>query len=78
MRLRCHLAAARGDRTIAELARISEIPRPYLSQIEAGRMVPTNAELERIVAAYGVELDDVFDWWPPQFVAVETDPKEET
>jgi transcriptional regulator with XRE-family HTH domain len=75
MRLRCHLSTIRGERTIAGMARLSGVRRPYLSQIEAGLRMPSDEEVVAIAEAYGAELDEMYDWRPPQLLAVELDPE---
>lgn len=75
MRVRCHLATLRGERTIAGMARLTGVPRPYLSQIEAGLRMPSDDEVKAIAKGYGCELDDIYDWRPPQLLAVELDPE---
>lgn len=73
MRLRCYLPELRGDRSISEMARISGVRRPYLSQIEAGIRLPSDDEVEAIAKAYGADLAAMYDWRPPQLAAVELD-----
>ena len=73
MRLRCYLSELRGERSISEMARVSGVRRPYLSQIEAGIRLPSDYEVEAIAKAYGVALDDMYDWRPPQLAAIELD-----
>lgn len=55
MRLLCHLRAARGDRTISEMAASSGVARAYLSQIEAGRLLPRDEWVAGMERAYGLE-----------------------
>ena len=47
------LRAASGL-TQKEAARRASIPQPYLSQIESGRMVPTDGERAALLRVYGV------------------------
>jgi transcriptional regulator with XRE-family HTH domain len=60
VRARCNLAHLRGDRSIAEMARAADIPRPYLSQIEAGIRLPSDAETKAIARAYGATLEQMY------------------
>jgi transcriptional regulator with XRE-family HTH domain len=67
--VRCHLARRRGelDRTITEMAVASGVRRQYLSQIEAGRRLPRDEEVEGISSAYGLPLRE---WYPPDVLIV--------
>lgn len=84
MRLRCHLRDVRGERQLAEvaaevraLATGSEETKPpgspELSRIEQGYMLPRDEWIGPIASVYGLELDEMYDWQPPQLIAVEMD-----
>lgn len=77
MILRCHLRAARGRRTLADVAAASGVATPYISQIESGRRVPTDAEIAALAEVYELPLEEWYEFQPPQFVLVEVDPKDE-
>jgi transcriptional regulator with XRE-family HTH domain len=63
----CYLAALRGSRTITDMAQASGVARPYLSQIEAGRRLPRDDEVEGIARAYGAPLRE---WYPAEVLLV--------
>jgi transcriptional regulator with XRE-family HTH domain len=77
VKLRCHLREARGKRPLREITETSGVQQAYLSQIETGRRLPKDSEIEGLTRAYGIPLDEMYDFEPPQFVLVEVDPKEE-
>jgi transcriptional regulator with XRE-family HTH domain len=58
LRLLCHLREARGDRTLAEMARASGVANANLSMIETGRMLPRDEWIEGMERAYGLEYGD--------------------
>jgi hypothetical protein len=85
VKLRCHLREARGDRQLQSL--VDEIQdsgtgrektkppgSPELSRIEQGYMLPRDEWLGAIAQVYGLDLDEMYDWQPPQLIAVEMDP----
>ena len=41
------------------VARVARIPQPTLSSIEIGRLKPTEAQLVRLAAVFGVAPDDL-------------------
>lgn len=51
------------DCTITEMALASGVARPYLSQIETGRRLPRDEEVEGISSAYGLPLQE---WYPQE------------
>lgn len=59
------------------MARVAGVSRANLSQIEAGVRVPSDDEVEKIVETYGAELEALYEWRAPQFLAVQLDPKDE-
>jgi transcriptional regulator with XRE-family HTH domain len=77
VRLRCSLASFRGNRTVTEMARLAGVPRPYLTEIERGIRLPSDEQIEGIAVAYGVELGQMYEFTPPQYVLVDVDPKDE-
>lgn len=54
MRLRCNLRRARGDRTLAEMAKVSGVLASELSRIETGRLLPADHQLRALEEAYGL------------------------
>jgi transcriptional regulator with XRE-family HTH domain len=76
MHLRCRLREFRGRRTLREVAAVSGLPVSLLSQLERGRMVPTDAEIRQLEPAYGRLLRDWYDWRGPLLV-VDMDEEEE-
>jgi transcriptional regulator with XRE-family HTH domain len=61
------LASIRGLKrmTQAELAKISDVPKPYISYAETGRMALSEKHTRQIEAALGVRFADV----QPAFLA---------
>jgi transcriptional regulator with XRE-family HTH domain len=49
------------------MAVASGVRRQYLSQIEAGRRLPRDEEVEGISSAYGLPLRE---WYPPEVLIV--------
>ena len=64
MHLACHLREIRGKRPIREVEAESGVSRAYLSQIERGRMLPTEDQIPELERAYGVMLHEMY----PAFV----------
>lgn len=73
MRVRCHLREIRGGRRLADIAALSGVRVPDLSRIERGVMLPTDADVPKLAAAYGAVLDEWYDWEPPQQMVVDVD-----
>lgn len=75
MRLRCHLREFRGKRTLKEIAAGSGVSMSVLSQLERGRMVPTDQEVTALEREYGQPVES---WYPPRtLVAFEGDLEDE-
>lgn len=53
MRVGCALRDLRGRRSLSEMARQTGVSAGILSQIERGRMLPTDAQVPALEAAYG-------------------------
>jgi transcriptional regulator with XRE-family HTH domain len=51
----------RSNRKVSQtaVAQAARIPQPTLSSIEIGRLKPTEAQLERLAAVFGVAPDDL-------------------
>jgi transcriptional regulator with XRE-family HTH domain len=60
----CRLRFIRGKRTLAELARESGVAAAYLSQIERGRLIPTEEQIVGLERGYGAPLHEMY----PAFV----------
>ena len=56
------------------MALASGVARPYLSQIETGRRLPRDEEVEGISSAYGLPLQE---WYPQEVLIVLRYPEDE-
>jgi transcriptional regulator with XRE-family HTH domain len=75
VRLRCHLREFRGKRTLKEIAAGSGVSMSVLSQLERGRMVPTDHEVAALEREYGKAIEF---WYPPRtLIAFEQDVEDE-
>lgn len=62
MRLACHLRGLRGERRLAELARVAGVHEAELSKIERGIALPRDEWVAGLEEAYGAP---VHEWYPP-------------
>jgi transcriptional regulator with XRE-family HTH domain len=79
VRARCHLRTIREAKglALADISeRLPEIPKSALSEIERGQRFPRDEWIPLLADAYGASLAQMYDFEPPQFVTVETDPRE--
>lgn len=61
MKLHCRLRDARGDLTLGEMVERTGIAQPYLSQIEAGRLLPKDKWIKALERGYGLPAEQ---WYP--------------
>ena len=67
LRLRWHARALRGDRSLAEAARLVHLNRDELSRIERGETTQIRFEtLAKLLVGYGCGLDDLLEAEPDQ------------
>jgi transcriptional regulator with XRE-family HTH domain len=71
LKLRCKLRSVRGERTLREIATASGVAIPTLSQLERGRLLPRDREIEPLERAYGVPFEAWFS--PRTLTAMEED-----
>lgn len=65
LRLRWHARALRGDRSLAEAARLVRLNRDELSRIERGETTQIRFEtLAKLLVGYGCGLDDLLEVEP--------------
>jgi transcriptional regulator with XRE-family HTH domain len=72
MRIACHLRAIRGNRTMKQIAQAADadgarVSLAVLSQVERGLMLPPDAVLPALEAAYGAPITD---WYEPRVLLV--------
>ncbi len=63
MKLHCKLRDLRGDRSLRHVAETAGISSGVLSQIEQGRALPRDRDLERLEAVYGAPVEQ---WYSPR------------
>lgn len=61
MRRRERLIAARGERSIAQVAREAGVARESLAAYEDGAREPQEKTMRRLAAYYGVRVDELFE-----------------
>lgn len=66
MYIACHLREIRGKRPMREVEAEAGIHRGTLSMIERGRLLPTEAQIPQLEAAYEAPLHE---WYPPFVLA---------
>jgi transcriptional regulator with XRE-family HTH domain len=71
VKLRCTLRDVRGERTLREIATVSGVAVPVLSQLERGRILPRDRDIEPLERAYGVPFEAWFS--PRTLTAMEED-----
>jgi transcriptional regulator with XRE-family HTH domain len=59
----CNLREIRGKRVLRHVAEEAGINPGVLSQIERGRMLPRDSQLEQLEAVYGAPVEA---WYPPR------------
>jgi transcriptional regulator with XRE-family HTH domain len=60
VRLVCRLRAARGEKSLRDMANETRISRGQLSEIETGRRLPTDNQVTVLELSYGVARDDFY------------------
>jgi transcriptional regulator with XRE-family HTH domain len=71
VRLRCYIRQGRGERSLRQIAELTDVSPGELSLIERGRLLPDDEQVAALELIYGMPM---IDWYHPVgLLAIEAD-----